>query len=66
MKLGFFTMRMHPIGKDWQASLREDRGAFILADQLGPAVAKWRAQADLSAAACDHQGSMAETMRGRS
>ncbi len=35
MKLGFFTMPMHPIGKDWQTSLREDREAFILADQLG-------------------------------
>ena len=35
MKLGFFTMPMHPIGKDWQQSLREDREAFILADQLG-------------------------------
>ena len=35
MKLGIFTMPMHPIGKDWQQSLREDREAFILADQLG-------------------------------
>ena len=35
MKLGFFTMPMHPLGKNWQASLREDREAFILADQLG-------------------------------
>jgi len=35
MKLGFFTMPMHPVGKDWQQSLREDREAFILADQLG-------------------------------
>jgi len=35
MKLGFFTMPMHPIGKDWQLSLRQDREAFILADQLG-------------------------------
>ena len=35
MNLGFFTMPMHPIGKDWQQSLREDREAFILADQLG-------------------------------
>ena len=35
MKLGFFTMPMHPIGKDWQTSLREDREAFVLADQLG-------------------------------
>jgi alkanesulfonate monooxygenase SsuD/methylene tetrahydromethanopterin reductase-like flavin-dependent oxidoreductase (luciferase family) len=35
MKLGFFTMPMHPIGKDWQQCLREDREAFILADELG-------------------------------
>lgn len=35
MKLGFFTMPMHPIGKDWQQSLREDRDAFVLADELG-------------------------------
>src|SRR6478672_3707354 len=35
MKLGFFTMPMHPIGKDWQQSLREDREAFLLADELG-------------------------------
>ena len=35
MKLGFFTMPMHPLGKDWQQSLREDREAFILADELG-------------------------------
>lgn len=35
MKLGFFTMPMHPIGKDWRQSLREDREAFILADELG-------------------------------
>ena len=35
MKLGFFTMPMHPIGKDWQMSLKEDREAFILADELG-------------------------------
>ena len=32
MKLGFFSMPMHPIGKDWRQSLREDREAFILAD----------------------------------
>ena len=35
MKLGFFTMPMHPIGKDWQQCLREDREAFLLADALG-------------------------------
>jgi alkanesulfonate monooxygenase SsuD/methylene tetrahydromethanopterin reductase-like flavin-dependent oxidoreductase (luciferase family) len=35
MKLGFFTMPIHPLAKDWRASLREDREAFILADELG-------------------------------
>lgn len=35
MKLGFFTMPIHPLGKDWRRSLREDREAFILADELG-------------------------------
>ena len=34
MRMGFFTMPMHPIGKDWRQSLREDREAFILADEL--------------------------------
>src|SRR6516164_4730467 len=35
MRLGFFTMPIHPIDKDWRVSLREDREAFLLADQLG-------------------------------
>jgi len=35
MQLGFFTMPVHPLGKDWRQSLREDREAFILADELG-------------------------------
>jgi alkanesulfonate monooxygenase SsuD/methylene tetrahydromethanopterin reductase-like flavin-dependent oxidoreductase (luciferase family) len=35
MKLGFFTMPLHPLGKDWRQCLREDREAFILADELG-------------------------------
>ena len=35
MKLGFFTMPIHPMDKDWRQSLREDREAFILADELG-------------------------------
>jgi alkanesulfonate monooxygenase SsuD/methylene tetrahydromethanopterin reductase-like flavin-dependent oxidoreductase (luciferase family) len=35
MELGFFTMPMHPTGKDWQLSLSQDRQSFILADQLG-------------------------------
>src|SRR6476659_7908616 len=35
MELGFFTMPMHPVGKDWRVSLREDREAFLLAGELG-------------------------------
>lgn len=35
MQLGFFTMPIHPLGKDWRQSLREDQDAFILADELG-------------------------------
>ena len=33
--LGFFTMPVHPLDKDWRQSLREDRDAFMLADELG-------------------------------
>jgi alkanesulfonate monooxygenase SsuD/methylene tetrahydromethanopterin reductase-like flavin-dependent oxidoreductase (luciferase family) len=35
MRLGFFTMPIHPLGKDWRQSLREDQEAFVLADELG-------------------------------
>lgn len=35
MHLGFFTMPIHPLDKDWRQSLREDREAFLLADELG-------------------------------
>jgi alkanesulfonate monooxygenase SsuD/methylene tetrahydromethanopterin reductase-like flavin-dependent oxidoreductase (luciferase family) len=35
MNLGFFTMPIHPLDKDWRQSLAEDREAFLLADQLG-------------------------------
>jgi alkanesulfonate monooxygenase SsuD/methylene tetrahydromethanopterin reductase-like flavin-dependent oxidoreductase (luciferase family) len=35
MRLGFFTMPIHPLDKPWQQSLREDREAFLLADELG-------------------------------
>lgn len=35
MNLGFFTMPIHPLDKDWRQSLREDREAFKLADELG-------------------------------
>jgi alkanesulfonate monooxygenase SsuD/methylene tetrahydromethanopterin reductase-like flavin-dependent oxidoreductase (luciferase family) len=35
MKLGFFTMPVHPPGRNYAQTLREDREAFILADRLG-------------------------------
>ena len=35
MQLGFFTMPIHPLNKDWRLCLREDRETFILADELG-------------------------------
>jgi len=35
MQLGFFTMPIHPVGRDWRETLREDQEAFLLADQLG-------------------------------
>ena len=35
MRLGYFTMPVHPLGRDWSQTLREDREAFILADKLG-------------------------------
>jgi len=33
MNLGFFTMPIHPLGKDWKLSLREDREDFLLGDR---------------------------------
>ena len=35
MRLGYFTMPVHPMGRDWAQTLREDREAIILADKLG-------------------------------
>jgi alkanesulfonate monooxygenase SsuD/methylene tetrahydromethanopterin reductase-like flavin-dependent oxidoreductase (luciferase family) len=35
MKLGFFTMPLHPPGRDYTQTLREDREAVLLADRLG-------------------------------
>ncbi len=35
MDLGFFTMPIHPLEKDWRTCLREDKEAFVLADKLG-------------------------------
>lgn len=35
MNLGFFTMPIHPLNKDWWQCLRKDREAFLLADELG-------------------------------
>lgn len=39
MKLSFFTMPIHPLGKPVAQCLREDREAFLLADRLGYAEA---------------------------
>ncbi|MBK8960193.1 MAG: LLM class flavin-dependent oxidoreductase [Proteobacteria bacterium] len=35
MKLSYFTMPLHPPGRDYSATLHEDRAAFLLADELG-------------------------------
>ena len=35
MKLSYFTMPLHPPGRDYSATLHEDREAFLLADELG-------------------------------
>ena len=35
MRLGYFTMPVHPIGRDWSQTLCEDREAIVLADKLG-------------------------------
>ena len=35
MRLGYFAMPMHPAGRTWAETLREDREAVILADRLG-------------------------------
>jgi alkanesulfonate monooxygenase SsuD/methylene tetrahydromethanopterin reductase-like flavin-dependent oxidoreductase (luciferase family) len=35
MRLGYFTMPVHPMHRDWAQTLREDREAIIFADELG-------------------------------
>jgi alkanesulfonate monooxygenase SsuD/methylene tetrahydromethanopterin reductase-like flavin-dependent oxidoreductase (luciferase family) len=35
MRLGYFTMPVHPMGRRWTETLQEDREAIILADKLG-------------------------------
>jgi alkanesulfonate monooxygenase SsuD/methylene tetrahydromethanopterin reductase-like flavin-dependent oxidoreductase (luciferase family) len=35
VKLGYFAMPMHPFGREWADTLKEDREAVILADKLG-------------------------------
>ena len=35
MNLGFFTMPLHPPGRDYVETLKEDRAAIALADELG-------------------------------
>src|SRR3954470_313102 len=35
MRVGYFTMPVHPIHRNWAETLKEDREAIILADRLG-------------------------------
>jgi alkanesulfonate monooxygenase SsuD/methylene tetrahydromethanopterin reductase-like flavin-dependent oxidoreductase (luciferase family) len=35
MRLGYFTMPLHPVGRDWRQTLAEDREAILLAESLG-------------------------------
>jgi len=35
MRLGYFTMPLHPLDKPWHITLKEDRAAIVLADELG-------------------------------
>jgi alkanesulfonate monooxygenase SsuD/methylene tetrahydromethanopterin reductase-like flavin-dependent oxidoreductase (luciferase family) len=35
VKLGYFTMPLHPVGRDWRRTLAEDREAILLAEKLG-------------------------------
>ena len=35
MRLGYFTMPVHPLNRPWAETLKEDREAIILADKLG-------------------------------
>lgn len=35
MRLGYFSMPLHPAGRVWSETMREDREAVILADRLG-------------------------------
>lgn len=35
MRLGYFAMPLHPLGRSWSETLQEDRQAVILADRLG-------------------------------
>jgi alkanesulfonate monooxygenase SsuD/methylene tetrahydromethanopterin reductase-like flavin-dependent oxidoreductase (luciferase family) len=35
MRLGYFTMPIHPQGRNWTETLKEDRETVILADRLG-------------------------------
>src|SRR5438876_9370014 len=35
MKLGYFTMPLHAVGRDWRQTLAEDREAVLLAEKLG-------------------------------
>ena len=37
MDLGFFTMPIHPLDKDWRQCLHEDKEAFVLAEDFSVA-----------------------------
>ena len=39
MQLGFFTMPIHPLGRDWRETLREDAIGFRVAERVGYAEA---------------------------
>ena len=41
MKLSYFTMPLHPPGRDYLETLNEDRAAFLLAEALGLTTEQW-------------------------
>ena len=41
MRLGYFTMPVHPMHRNWAETLKEDREAIILADKLGSTTPSW-------------------------
>ena len=41
MRLGYFTMPVHPMHRSWTDTLKQDREAIILADKLGFPAPSW-------------------------